>query len=179
MPAQTTVATTTPATTADASSIGDANERSDPLLAFAGARDAAEAFAVAAGLDPTAASANASAADAVRRAAAACDAIVAAAASADEAIVALDTVRVLLSNAADAPRGDAGEKYRRVRVANPAFRRRAGRFPGAMDALRAAGFRDDATDGEPSLRLTRDDPALLYVVRSTVADAAERARRKA
>jgi len=80
---------------------------------------------------------------------------------------------------ADAPRGDAGDTYRRVRVANPAFRRRAGRFPGAMDALRAAGFRDDATDGEPSLRLTRDDPALLYVVRSTVADAAERARRKA
>lgn len=189
-PAETTVVTTTPAkttavspsppaTTADASSIGDANERSDPLLAASGARDSAEAFAVAAGLDPTAASANASAADAVRRAASACDAIVAAAASVDEAIVALDTVRVLLSNAADAPQGDAGDRYRRVRVANPAFRRRAGRFPGAMDALRAAGFRDDATDGEPSLRLTRDDPALLYVVRSTVADAAERARRKA
>ena len=179
-PAETTaVSPSPPATTAGASSIGDANERSDPLLAFAGARDAAEAFAVDAGLDPTAASANASAADAVRRAAAACDAIVAAAASADEAIVALDTVRVLLSNAADAPRGDAGDAYRRVRVANPAFRRRAGRFPGAMDALRAAGFRDDATDGEPALRLTRDDPALLYVVRSTVADAAERARRKA
>ena len=191
-PEETTVATTTPAettavspsppaTTAFASSIGDANERSDPrasLFVSAGARDAAEAFSVAANLDPTAASANASAADAVRRAAAACDAIVADAASADEAIVALETVRVLLSNAADAPRGDAGDTYRRVRVANPAFRRRAGRFPGAMDALRAAGFRDDAEDGEPALRLTRDDPALLYVVRSTVADAAERARRK-
>jgi hypothetical protein len=182
-PTETTaVSPSPPTTTADASSIGDANERSDPrasLLASPEPRDAAGAFAVAAGLDPTAASANASAADAVRRAAAACDAIVAAAASADEAIVALETVRVLLSNAADAPRGDAGDKYRRVRVANPAFRRRAGRFPGAMDALRAAGFRDDATDGEPALRLTRDDPALLYVVRSTVADAVERARRNA
>ena len=127
-------------------------------------------------LDPTAASANASA---VRRAAVACDAIVAAAASTDDAIVALETLHTLLSNAADAPRGDAGAKYRRVRVANPAFRRRAGRFPGAMDALRAAGFRDDASDGEPALRLMRDDPALLYVVRSTVADAAESARRDA
>ena len=118
-------------------------------------------------------------AEAVRRAAVACDAIVAAAASTDDAIVALETLHTLLSNAADAPRGDAGEKYRRVRVANPAFRRRAGRFPGAMDALRAAGFRDDASDGEPALRLMRDDPALLYVVRSTVADAAESVRRDA
>jgi hypothetical protein len=41
--------------------------------------------------------------------------------------------------------------------------------------LRAAGFAPSGADGG-ELKLTRDDPALLYVVRSAVCDAVERAR---
>jgi hypothetical protein len=82
---------------------------------------------------------------------------------------------------------------------NAAFHRRAGRFAGSLDLLSAAGFRSGGGGGgsggsgggvgggggggdgggdvsEVIWKLTRDDPALLYVVRSAVCDAATRAR---
>ena len=61
----------------------------------------------------------------------------------------------------------------------PRFDDARGGFRGRWTRYARRGFRDDASDGEPALRLMRDDPALLYVVRSTVADAAESARRDA
>lgn len=67
---------------------------------------------------------------------------------------------VWLQNALHAP----GEpKYRRVRQQNAAFHARAGRHPGCLELLRAAGFVPAVEGQEEVLRLSRNDPGLLWI----------------
>ena len=131
-------------------------------------------------MNEDAARAHAASADVAHRAESACAALVAGATSVSDAVIALDTLATIIGNALSAPPGPAGDKYRAIRPSNAAFHRRAGRHPGAQDLLRAAGFQSSVTggngNGEAVLRLTRDDPALLYVVKCAVTDAATRIR---
>ena len=139
------------------------------------ARDDEALAAVAASLDSSAAAAHAAAAAVAERAAAACAAMSSSTSVVSEVVVALDTIALILGNALSAPKGPSGDKFRCIKQNNPAFVRRAGRLRGSTELLRAAGFAPSGADGG-ELKLTRDDPALLYVVRSAVCDAVERAR---
>ena len=182
-------ATAVSAEAAEAAAEVEAKAKAAAAAATAAAEStAAEAAAVEASLDDDAARAHAATAEATARADAACVALVASVASPQEAVVALDTLATILGNAMSAPRGPEGDKYRSIRPGNPAFHRRAGRHVGATDLLRAAGFSNSSSSsalggggggGEVVLRLTRDDPALLYIVRSAVCDAAARAKASA
>uniref|UniRef100_A0A061REN7 Ubiquitin and wlm domain-containing protein n=1 Tax=Tetraselmis sp. GSL018 TaxID=582737 RepID=A0A061REN7_9CHLO len=81
-------------------------------------------------------------------------------ASPEEAAQALSTLAQILSNALQNP---GEEKYRRLRCANEAFRRRVGRFGAAVGFLTSAGFAE--AGGGEVLYLARDDPALLWLAR--------------
>lgn len=89
-----------------------------------------------------------------------------AAATEAEASAALSTLATILRNALSAPQDT---RFRRVRQANPAFSRRVGRFPQALEVLKVAGFQPAAADDEgPVLMLQRDDPGLLWLALSAV-----------
>lgn len=139
-------------------------------------------IAAAGGLNDEFARMHTAAAEAAERARAGCTALLASA-PAPDAVMALDTLATILGNALNPPDAQSREKFRSIRLNNAAFQRRAGRHAGAKDVLYAAGFRDGAGASaqavgasvggvaEPMLRLERDDPALLYIVRDTVRDA--------
>ncbi len=87
-----------------------------------------------------------------------------AAAEPGAAATAAQTLLTLLQNILDHP-GEA--KYRRVRLGNPAFARKAGRFAAAVAVLQLAGFgARQAEGGEQVVVLRRDDPGLLWLVLS-------------
>ena len=89
-----------------------------------------------------------------------------AAASQEEASTALQTLQTILRNALNAPQDD---RYRRLRPRNPAFARRLGRFPQALEVLHVAGFQEAARSSEdPVLALQRTDPGLLWLALEAV-----------
>ncbi len=89
-----------------------------------------------------------------------------AAASHEEAATALQTLQTILRNALNAPQDD---RYRRLRPRNPAFARRLGRFPQALEVLHVAGFQEAArSSDEPVLALQRTDPGLLWLALEAV-----------
>ncbi len=51
------------------------------------------------------------------------------------------------------------DKYQHIRLSNPAFMRRAGRFPASLQLLNIAGFNAVAQE----LRLQRNDPGLVWL----------------
>lgn len=88
--------------------------------------------------------------------------------SAAEVQEALRTLHRLLANVLGQP-GEA--RFQRVRLANPAFARAAGRFPAALAILEAAGWARTAGDGEgETMVLRRNDPGLLWLVASALED---------
>ena len=90
----------------------------------------------------------------------------AAAISQEEASTALLALQTILRNALNAPQDD---RYRRLRPRNPAFARRLGRFPQAIEVLHVAGFHEDARGNEgPVLSLQRTDPGLLWLALEAV-----------
>ena len=91
----------------------------------------------------------------------------AAAASEEEASTALQTLSMILRNALNAPQDD---RYRRLRPRNPAFSRRLGRFPQALEVLHVAGFQQAAQQNgdDPVLALDRTDPGLLWLALEAV-----------
>lgn len=61
--------------------------------------------------------------------------------------------------------GHPGEaKYRSIRKANRVFESRVGRLPECLEFLIALGFEEQSE----ALVLARDDPALLWIGRSTL-----------
>jgi len=83
-----------------------------------------------------------------------------------EAKVALPTLARLLRNAFASPHED---KYRTLRTSNPALRDKLGGSNAALDVLRAAGFRDQARDGDAFLVLEDADAATLARAHGLVA----------
>ncbi len=84
------------------------------------------------------------------------------------AATAVQTLRTLLQNIVDHP----GEhKYRRVRLSNAAFVRKAGRFAAAVGMLQLVGFNEQQLDGAAVMVLRRDDPGLLWLVLAALTDA--------
>lgn len=71
------------------------------------------------------------------------------------------TLDAILKNAAT---GEA--KFRRVRLGNKKFLRTAGKFAAALRLLEACGFERV----EDALVLSRTDPGLLWLGRSSIAD---------
>ena len=90
----------------------------------------------------------------------------AAAASQEEASTALQALQTILRNALNAPQDD---RYRRLRPRNPAFARRLGRFPQALEVLHVAGFHEAVRGSDdPVLALQRTDPGLLWLALEAV-----------
>ncbi len=147
-----------------------------------GAADDAAAWAAASGDDPELSRVAASARAAASRAAAAAAQLAAGCggASAAEGAGALRTLAEVLRNALAHP---GAPRFRVLRRGNAAFEARAGRFPAAIELLRAAGFVEEAEPGAAAaqpggdavrrLRLARDDPGLLWLALSAVNDALE------
>jgi hypothetical protein len=100
-----------------------------------------------------------------------------------DADTALHTVASVLRNVLEHP---GAAQYRVLRRGNAAFEARAGRFPAAIELLRAAGFVEEAepagaansSSGSSARRLwlARDDPGLLWLTLSAVNDALEARR---
>ena len=51
------------------------------------------------------------------------------------------------------------DKYQHIRLSNPRFKSRAGRFPASLQLLQMAGFNAVAEE----LRLQRNDPGLVWL----------------
>ncbi|KAK9827467.1 hypothetical protein WJX74_004216 [Apatococcus lobatus] len=90
-----------------------------------------------------------------RRAAQAAQDLVREAGGADGAR-ALATLATILQNVLDHPNED---KFRHIRLSNPAFMSRAGRFPASLQLLQLAGFSAVAQE----LRWQRNDPGLVWL----------------
>lgn len=83
-------------------------------------------------------------------------------------ILALTTLQSMLQTLLDHPQEP---KYKRVRLGNAKFQRALGRFPPAMELLRAVGFEEQG--GGQGLEYTRNDPGLLWWGKSAVEGAQE------
>jgi len=89
----------------------------------------------------------------------------------EDAQTALRTLATVLRNALENPTGTPqAAHFRTLRRGAGAFEARAGRYPEALEVLRVAGFVEAAADSGRMLRLTRDDPALLWLALSAVND---------
>jgi hypothetical protein len=150
----------------------------------AAAADAAEAdaeavaaWSLADDADPELSRLAAAAEAARQRATSAAAALASGGADAADADTALHTVASVLRNVLEHP---GAAQYRVLRRGNPAFEARAGRFPAAIELLRAAGFVEEAEPAASNdarrLRLARDDPGLLWLALSAVNDALEARR---
>lgn len=82
--------------------------------------------------------------------------------------LAFTTLQSMLQTLLDHPQEP---KYKRVRLGNAKFQRAVGRFPPAMDLLRAVGFEER----EGLLEYMRNDPGLLWWGKSAVEGAQEQA----
>lgn len=59
-------------------------------------------------------------------------------------------------------------KYKRLRKANPHFQRTVAKYKAAMEILFLVGFKEDAVSDETYVVLTRNDPGLLWLAKSTL-----------
>ena len=85
--------------------------------------------------------------------------------------LAFTTLQSMLQTLLDHPQEP---KYKRVRLGNAKFQRAVGRFPPAMDLLRAVGFEEEEGG---TLEYMRNDPGLLWWGKSAVEGAQEQAGR--
>eukprot|EP00742_Colponemidia_sp_Colp-10_P006092 GILJ01006519.1.p1 GENE.GILJ01006519.1~~GILJ01006519.1.p1 ORF type:complete len:630 (-),score=93.08 GILJ01006519.1:137-2026(-) len=76
----------------------------------------------------------------------------------------LHALHVYVTNALQS----ADAKFRRIRMANPAFQAKVAQVDGALDVLKAVGFVQTETDG--MLSLQRNDPGLLWLCKSILED---------
>jgi hypothetical protein len=84
------------------------------------------------------------------------------------AVAAVQTLCTLLQNLMNHP---SEQKYRRLRLSNAAFMRKAGRFAAAVGMLQLVGFSEQQVDGDAVVVLRLDDPGLLWLVLSALRDA--------
>lgn len=70
-------------------------------------------------------------------------------------------------------------KYKHVRLGNAKFQRAVGRYPAALELLRAIGFEERTTpEGEAGLELKRKDAGLMWLGKAALEAEEERLQRQ-